>query len=395
VEAAVSHAAIAIPGLDRIAGAERQAMLLARGLRRRGWRVSMVALSGTGGAAATELTEAGVSFLSLGMRKGLADPRGWRRFHRWIRCEKPDVLHAHLPHAAWLARWLRLAALVPVVVDTLHSSATGDRWRRLGYAASRWLPDHVTAVSEASASAHVAAGMVDPDRLSVVSNGIDVDRWKPDLQTRLKVREELGLRNEFLWLAVGRLEPVKDYPTLLNAFARAPQSAELLVLGAGWLEADLKQLAGSLGLGQRVRFEGFRTDVARWMQAADGFVLTSRHEGLPMVLLEAGACGLPVVATNVPGTCEVVIHGETGWLTPAGDPEQLAAAMGWLMRIPLRKRLGIGERARKSIVERFSLEAALDHWEQLYTDLLARKDPRGRTERIEWESLRRRSAHSA
>ncbi|MGC9222922.1 MAG: glycosyltransferase [Terracidiphilus sp.] len=389
----MSHVAIVIPGLDRIAGAEQQAMLLARGLRRRGWRVSMVALSGTGGAVARELAEVGVSFFSLEMRKGLADPRGWRRFHRWLRCEKPDVVHAHLPHAAWMARWSRLAVSAPVVVDTLHSSATGKQWRRLGYAASRWLPDHVTAVSEATASAHVAAGMVDPGRLSVVGNGIDVDRWKPDARTRLKAREELGLGDEFLWLAVGRLEPVKDYPTLMNAFAHSQLTAQLLVLGAGPLERELKQMAAGLGLGQRVRFAGFSPDVARWMQGADGVVLTSRYEGLPMVLLEAGACGLPVVATNVPGTREVVVHGETGWLTPVGDPGQLARAMDWLMRIPLRKRLIIGECARKSIVERFHLETVLDQWEQLYTDLLAHKDPSRRTERTEWESLKRRSAH--
>ncbi len=395
MEAAVSHAAIAIPGLERIAGAERQAMLLARGLRRRGWRVSMVALSGTGGAAARELAEADVSFLSLGMRKGLADPRGWWRFHRWLGCEKPDVLHAHLPHAAWLARWSRLAASTPVVIDTLHSSAAGNRWRRLGYAVSRRLPDHVTAVSEAAASAHLAAGMVDSERLSVISNGIDVDQCRPDPQARLQAREELGLRNEFLWLAAGRLEPVKDYPTLLNAFARTRQTAQLLILGAGPLERELKQMVAGLRLDQRVRFAGFRPDVARWMRAADGFVLTSRCEGLPMVLLEAGACGLPIVATDVPGTREVVAHGETGWLTPAGDSEQLAVAMDWLMRIPLRKRLAIGERARKCMVDRYNLEAVLDQWEQLYADLLEGRNSNRRIARSAWESLRRRSAHSA
>ncbi len=104
----MSHAAIAIPGLNRIGGAERQAMLLAKGLRRRGWRVSVIALSGDGGEAAAELRACGVAFTSLEMRKGLADPRGWIRFHRWLRREQPDVLHAHLPHAAWLCRWSRL-----------------------------------------------------------------------------------------------------------------------------------------------------------------------------------------------------------------------------------------------------------------------------------------------
>ena len=229
----MTHAAIAIPGLDRIGGAERQAMLLAKGLRRRGWRVTVVALSGSGGAAAAELRDAGVAFLSLEMRKGLADPRGWIRFQRWLWRERPDVVHAHLPHAAWLARWSRLAAPVPVVVDTLHSSCTGTMGRRLGYRCSRWLPDHVTAVSHATAESHLAAGMVSRDRLSVLGNGIELECWRPDARTRAMRRHELGIQDEFLWLAVGRLEAVKDYPALLKAMARLPNTARLLVAGRG------------------------------------------------------------------------------------------------------------------------------------------------------------------
>jgi len=324
-----------IPGLDRLGGAEQQAILLAKGLRRRDWRVSMVALSGTGGDAAAELEGAGVRFLSLQMRKGLADPRGWLRFHSWLRREQPDVLHAHLPHAAWLARWSRLAAPVPLVVDTLHSSATGRIGRHFGYACSRWLTDHVTAVSQATAASHLAAGMVSESKLSVVWNGIDVGRWQPDARARLQAREELGVKDEFLWLAVGRLEGVKDYPCLLRAMTRTPERARLLVLGAGPQEGRLRELAEWLGLKQRVRFAGFEPNVARWMRAADGFVLSSRYEGLPMVLLEAGACGVPVVATDVPGTREVVVDGETGWLTPAGDTQELAETMMKLMHMPL------------------------------------------------------------
>jgi glycosyltransferase involved in cell wall biosynthesis len=399
MEKTMSHAAIAIPGLDRIGGAEQQVILLAKGLRRRGWRVSVVALSGAGGAAAAELVDAGVAFFSLEMRKGLADPRGWVCFHHWLRHKQPDLVHAHLPHAAWLARWSRLAAHVPLVIDTLHSSSTGRLGRRAGYACSRWLPDHVTAVSEATAASHTAAGMVNPSHLSVVGNGIDVNRWQPDAQARLEARQKLGIWNDFLWLAVGRLEAVKDYPTLLHALARAPLAAkltaQLLVLGAGALEAELNNMAAGLGLGQRVRFAGFCPNVTRWMQAADGFVLSSRYEGLPMVLLEAGACGLPAVATDVPGTREVIVNGQTGWLAPAGDPERLAAAMGRLMQLPLNERRGIGERARQHVVEHFSLEAVLDRWEQLYADLLERKNANRRSGRAEWESLRRRSAHTA
>ena len=105
----MNHIALVIPGLDRIAGAERQVMAMAKGLRRRGWRVSVVALSGSGGQAAAELTAVGVQFLSLEMRKGLTDPRGWFRFNRWLKSERPQVVHAHLPHAALMARWSRLS----------------------------------------------------------------------------------------------------------------------------------------------------------------------------------------------------------------------------------------------------------------------------------------------
>ena len=369
----MSHVALVIPGLDRIGGAERQVILLAKGLSGRGWRVSVVALSGNGGDAAAELTAAGAGFLTLGMRKGLADPRGWIRFHRWLRHEAPEVVHAHLPHAAWMARWSRLAAPVPMVLDTLHSCSTGMTGRKLGYRWSGWLSDRVTAVSQAAADAHRTAGMVAECRLTVVPNGVDAGAWRPDAAVKTAVRRELGLDDdEFLWLAAGRLEPVKDYPTLLAAMAQVPDPAKLLIAGAGPLEDELLRLSAQFGLEQRVRFLGFQPDLLRWMRAADGFVLSSRCEGLPMGLLEAAACALPAVATDGPGTPEVLIDGETGWLTPAGDASALAETMTRMMQTPHEQRSDLGERARQLVIERFSLEAVLDSWEALYLDLLQR-----------------------
>jgi glycosyltransferase involved in cell wall biosynthesis len=391
----MSHVAVSIPGLDRIGGAERQAMLLAKGLRRRGWQVSTVALSGSGGAAAAELRDCGITFTSLQMRKGLADPRGWIRFHRWLNRERPDVLHAHLPHAAWLCRWSRLAAPVRVVIDTLHSSSTGKSGRRFGYTLSRWLPDHVTAVSQATAASHLAAGMVHEKQLSILGNGIDLAAWEPNAQARSAMRQLLGFRDEFLWIAAGRLESVKDYPTLLRAFARAPQTARLLILGAGPLEAELAALAAQLGLEKRVRFLGFEPNVERWMQAADGFILSSRYEGLPMVLLETGACGVPAVATDVPGTREVLSDGVNGWLARAGDPCSLGDAMTRLMRMPNEERSAMGERARQRVIAEFSLETVLDRWEWLYEELLDRKNVNWRKRLTARDILNRRSAASA
>jgi glycosyltransferase involved in cell wall biosynthesis len=366
----VNHVALVIPGLNRIGGAERQVILLAKGLRRRGWRVSVVALSGAGGDAAVELIASGAAFLSLQMRKGLADPRGWIRFNRWLRRESPDVVHAHLPHAAWLARWSRLAAPVRVVVDTLHSSSTGTLGRRLGYRWSGWLPDRVIAVSRAVAEAHRSAAMAGEDKLTVLPNGVDVGAWRPDAAIRIAVRRELGLHEEFLWFAAGRLDPVKDYPTLLRAMVEVPGHARLVIAGSGPAQTELLRLSAQLGLERRVRFLGFELDVRRWMQAADGFVLSSRWEGLPMGLLEAAACALPAVATDVPGTREVIADGQTGSLAPAGNATALGAAMARLMRTPAEEREAMGERARQRVIERFSLELVLDRWEALYAELL-------------------------
>ena len=379
----MKHLALLIPGVDRLGGAERQVLLLAHGLKLRGWRVSLVALTGTGGRAATELSSAGIGFVSLGMRKGLADPRGWIRFHRWLQRERPGVIHAHLPHAAWMARGsrlglragegLRLSRKSPAFLDTLHSSATGPRGRRLLYQMTRSIPDKVTAVSLAAAEAHQLAGMVDVEKLCVMPNGVDVEHWHPDAEVQAEVRSELGLKDEFLWMAAGRLEPVKDYPTLLQAMTRLPDSALLVIAGGGPQHEELTELSVRLGLGRRVRFLGFEQDVRRWMQAADGFVLSSLWEGLPMGLLEAGACGLPAVATNVPGTREVLVDGETGTLTPVGDAALLAGEMREMMWAPKEERRAMGMRAREHVVRQFSLETVLDRWEELYGELMAKQ----------------------
>jgi glycosyltransferase involved in cell wall biosynthesis len=212
--------------------------------------------------------------------------------------------------------------------------------------------------------------MVRKDKLTVLHNGVDVEIWQPDAAVRTALRRELGLEADFLWFAAGRLEPVKDYSTLLHAMAQVPGQAQLVIAGSGPLHADLLQLSKRLGLEQRVRFLGFEPDVKRWMQAADGFVLSSRWEGLPMGLLEAAACALPAVATNVPGTREVIVNGQSGWLTPAGDAAALGAAMARVMKMQVVERKAIGEHARQCIIERFSLEAVLDRWEALYAELL-------------------------
>jgi glycosyltransferase involved in cell wall biosynthesis len=215
--------------------------------------------------------------------------------------------------------------------------------------------------------------MVTEKKLAVLPNGVDVEAWRPDAAVRIAARREFGIGKEFLWFAAGRLEPVKDYPTLLQAFAQTREASRLVIAGSGPLQNELVRMAATLRLENRVRFLGFELDVRRWMQSADGFVLSSLWEGLPMGLLEAAACALPAVATDVPGTHEVIADGQSGWLTPAGDAAYLAEAMNRMMQTPLEDRRSMGERARQLIIERYSLDAVLDQWVALYRDLLNRR----------------------
>jgi glycosyltransferase involved in cell wall biosynthesis len=254
---------------------------------------------------------------------------------------------------------------VRVLVDTVHTSATGTVGRRLGYRWSNFLSDRVTAVSRDAADAYLSAGMISPSRLVILPNGIDVQRWKPNTE----VRRNLGWSRDFVWIAAGRLDAVKDYPTLLQALTRVPAPARLLIAGTGPLESSLRQLSNQLGLKDRVHFLGFQQDVRPWLRTADGFVLTSLWEGLPMCLLEAGACALPAVATDVPGSREVLAEGQTGFLAKAGDTLALAAAMTRLMQLPPHELQAMGRRARQRIIDRFSLDSVLDRWESLYNEL--------------------------
>jgi glycosyltransferase involved in cell wall biosynthesis len=312
-----------------------------------------------------------VDFLSLRMRKGIADPRGWVAFRHWIEDETPDVLHGHLPHATWMARGVRLVAPVRVVVDTVHTSATGRPARRFGYGVTGWLSDRVTAVSEAAAHACVQARMIKPERVTVLPNGVNVEEWQPDASVRARMRRELGVGDgEFVWFTAGRLERVKDYPTMILAFMGLADSARLVIAGAGSQAYQLRRLVDALGLQNRVHFLGFKPDVRPWMQAADGFVLSSLWEGLPVCLLEAGACEVPCVATNVPGTREVVMDGATGLLTRPDHPASMRKAMMRLMEMRPDSRRAMGQLARERVSALFNLDGVLDRWDALYRDLL-------------------------
>ncbi len=160
---------------------------------------------------------------------------------------------------------------------------------------------------------------------------------------------------------------------MLRAFAKLSEPARLVIAGAGPQKQALELLAKRHGIDGQVRFLGYVPDVSPWMRAADGFLLTSRWEGLPMAVFEAAACELAQIATRVSGTCEAIEDGVTGLLAEPGDYAGLADAMNRLMTMPVEERKEMGARGRQRVIEQFSLEAALDRHEALYRELLAAK----------------------
>lgn len=358
-----------------LGGADRQVLNLALRLRARGHMVRIISLVPPG-PIGEEARQLGLYMGSLGMRRGVPDPRALFRLVRALRRERPQILHSHMVHANLLARLARPFASVPIVVCTVHSIREGGRQREFAYRLTDLLCDVTTQVSRAGLARYVRIGAVPAQKIRFIPNGVDTIRFRPDRDARARVRKELGISTEFVWLAVGRFEEAKDYPNLLRAFARVREArpdARLLIAGQGSLKADAERLAVVLGLTDTVRFLGVWTDIPGLMNAADAYVMASAWEGMPMVLLEAAAVGLPVVATNVGGNCEVVLDGQTGFLVPPKDPTALAQAMLRLMDTPLDSRVEMGHAGRRHVEAHYALDRVVDQWETLYREFLLRK----------------------
>ena len=316
----------------------------------------------------------GLEVVSLDLTRGVPDPRGVFRLAGIVRRFRPDVVHSHMFHANLLARVVRLLVPMPVLICTAHSIDEGGRFRMLLYRLTDRLCDFTTQVSEAGRARYLSIGAARKAALTVVPNGIDVAAYRVDAATRQEVRQREGLDRAFAWIAVGRLERAKDYPNLLAAFRLVVDAgigdAALLIVGDGPLRNSLLEQAGRLELSRSVRFLGERLDVARWLCAADALVLSSAWEGFGLAVGEAQLAGLPVVATDCGGPREVLAPG-AGSLVPPGVPQALAEAMIGVMKASAAARRDMGERGRRHVASRFSLERIVEQWAALYTKEIA------------------------
>jgi glycosyltransferase involved in cell wall biosynthesis len=357
-------------------GADKLLITAAQEMRARGHEALIVSLTPLG-PMGLEARSLGIRTESLEMRRGIPDPRGLLRLVRIVRAWRPDILHSHMIHANLMARALRVLVPLPALVSTIHNIYEGGPGWMMAYRLTNRLADQMTIVSQAAADRFIAESIIPKDLLRVLPNGIDIAPFQDvPAGTRHTVRRSLGLDTEFVWLAVGRFEIAKDYPNMLRAFARVRERNNrtvLLLVGRGSLQSEAEDVTRELGLAGAVHFLGVRNDVPEVMSAADGYVMSSAWEGMPIVLLEAAAAGLPIVATVAGGNHEVVLDELSGFLVPPRDSEALSGAMLRLMDLSETERRVMGERGRENVRMNHGQRRMVDQWEDLYREVLARK----------------------
>ena len=286
-----------------------------------------------------------------------------------------DVVHTHSSKAGILARLAARIASVPVVVHTVHGWGFNDRQRPLvrnSYVSlERWcarFTDALITVTPRDAERGLSIGIGQPGLYTTIRSGIDIARFGASRQRREAVRAELGLaKSDRVVISVMRLSPQKAPLDLIDAVARLVREvpdARVVLVGDGPLRNAVETRRRELGLGKRLILTGIRRDVPELLSAADVLALSSLWEGLPRVIPQAMAAGLPVVATAIDGSAEAIVHGETGILVPPRDPAALGAALAALLRDPERAR-AMGEAGRARVVE-FDICRMVDAIEGLY-----------------------------
>ena len=290
-----------------------------------------------------------------------------------------DVVHTHLLAANVIAKPVAACCGVPVRINHDHCNdklTDPRRWALRADTMTNRLSTHVIAVSESTRTFVVEREGVPAERATTVHNGIDTEKYQPRPANRTDVRKAFGIRDDaFVVAGIGRLTFQKNFALFLEiaaAIIKTHPEAVFIIAGTGEDDATLRAQAGPLG--ERVRFLGFVADTALLYPAADLLLLTSRYEGLPITVLEAMACGVPIVASDLDGMREVLRDGDTAALVPAGDAAAFVARVEQLMtNRPLASR--IAENALSLVRAKYSAPAMARAVESIYLKYLEDKRP--------------------
>jgi glycosyltransferase involved in cell wall biosynthesis len=309
------------------------------------------------------------------------------RLVRLFRRLRPDLVHTHTAKAGTLGRLAARFAGVPLVVHTFHGHVLEGYFSpaltRVFLGIERALArrtDRIVTVSPRVRESLLALGIGRPEQVEVVPLGLSLQRFAVAIPGRASLREQWSVpRGAPLLAIVGRLVPIKDHPTLFAAMTRDEvRTAHLLVVGDGERRAALEAMARDLGLSPRVHFLGWRDDLEAILPELDMVICCSRNEGTPVAVIEAMAAGVPVLSTDVGGVGDLLTHGETGWLVPAGDPAGLARGIRDLLADPERRGRMVAA-ARPAALEAHGADGLMRRIEALYTALAAERRNRKRS----------------
>ena len=285
-----------------------------------------------------------------------------KKYKKIVKTFRPDVVHAHMVHANLFTRLNRIVNRVPRVVCTAHSSNEGGAVRMLAYKMTNFLSDTNTHVSQEAKEIFIAKRAFTEKNLMTLYNGIDMQRYKKTTDRSQDEEEVLNV------IAVGRFYDPKDYPNLIRAYAllrkNTHQKTKLTIVGEGELRPQIEQLIQELNLNDSIELLGHRRDIPQLLSRADVFVLASKFEGLPTVVIEAMACECYVVATDCGGTAEIL--GDTGKLVPIQNSQALADALKEVISLKPEDRFINNKKARARAEKLFSLESSVDKWLEIY-----------------------------
>ncbi|HEX7377175.1 MAG TPA: glycosyltransferase [Pirellulales bacterium] len=357
-----------IPTLDR-SGAEKQLTLLATGLARKSFDPHVCALT-RGGPYAADLRGAGIPVMEIG-KSFKADPAAFFRLKRHIAALRPDLVHTWLFAANSYGRAAALAAGVKHIIAAERCVDPWKVWHEL--AIDRWLArrsNRIVVNSGGVRDFYVRQGLP-PEKFTIIPNGISP---RPVDACRAELLAEFGLPEQAKVIgAVGRLWPqkrVKDLIWAADLLKVIRDDVHLLIFGDGPQRARLERFRRQVRIEDKVHFLGHRGDVARWMPHFDLLWLASEYEGLPNVVLEAMAAGLPVVATDISGNRDLIVPEETGYLVPVGDRAALARHANQLLDDhELSRRLG--EAGRQRVLAEYTVERMVERHERLYCEVLS------------------------
>jgi len=311
------------------------------------------------------------------------DVRALGALRRLFRATRADIVHTHSSKAGFLGRLAARRDRTPAVIHTVHGWSFHDYMPRrdrvmftaVERLAARWT-DRIVTVSELDRTKGLAAGIGPFELYSVIHELNDLEPFFGADDAPAASRARLGLPPDVPVIGtVGRLSDQKDPTTFVRAAAAVAAEipeARFVMVGHGPLRSQVERLIGDLGLGDRFLLTGVRADIAAILRSFDVFLLTSLWEGMPLVIPQAMACRVPVVASTADGNRELIRDGQNGLLAPPSSPEQFARGVVRLLREKdLRDRL-VEQGTRTA--DDFTLAHTIPQLENLYLDCLQRRN---------------------